>query len=261
VSFLHFPILNAMPVLILSVQGTWQFISVLLLKQPTKPHTIQDDIESFIYIILYQGLSHLKHNKTEQLGVIMDQVFDFNWKLGDTYTGGEGKNAMFRAGGYIDFDFEFTDNAPMTDWLQHAINSGGDWLTWVARKMPKALVAASSSTPSFPIAAPLPNNTGLAFETHDAFVEKWKELLDRSDWPPAGKDLEPRKVNRDTSSRPSATVSSAGSSGSAKRSRRNSLAKDGDDDEYTPSRKRAKAKSGPQGKRSQLNQSYGVDSD
>lgn len=42
-------------------QGTWQFLSIGLLKDPKKPHTLLDDLESFLWVLTYMGLHYLKH--------------------------------------------------------------------------------------------------------------------------------------------------------------------------------------------------------
>ncbi|KZT18288.1 hypothetical protein NEOLEDRAFT_1036770, partial [Neolentinus lepideus HHB14362 ss-1] len=57
--------------------GTWQFISHALLRNPTKKHTIQDDLESSFWILLWACLHHVPSNlKTDELLDIMDRVFD-----------------------------------------------------------------------------------------------------------------------------------------------------------------------------------------
>jgi len=62
-----------------SAQGTWQFLACLHLMRPGKLHTIQDDMESFVYVILWLGgLLYLKHNKEIDLSIIMGDVFDYS---------------------------------------------------------------------------------------------------------------------------------------------------------------------------------------
>ncbi|KII87745.1 hypothetical protein PLICRDRAFT_79276, partial [Plicaturopsis crispa FD-325 SS-3] len=39
-----------------SRSGTWQFMSCGLLQDPTKQHEIQDDMESFVHVVMYHSL-------------------------------------------------------------------------------------------------------------------------------------------------------------------------------------------------------------
>jgi hypothetical protein len=43
------------------VKGTWPFMSSLNLQYPTKPHEVADDIESFIYVVLYMAFRFHQH--------------------------------------------------------------------------------------------------------------------------------------------------------------------------------------------------------
>ena len=62
-----------------TVQGTWQFISVRLLSQPGAEHQLQDDLESFFWVLLWVSLRYTAHNQDpERLGSLLssfDQVF------------------------------------------------------------------------------------------------------------------------------------------------------------------------------------------
>ncbi|CAL1708568.1 unnamed protein product [Somion occarium] len=42
--------------------GTWQFISVALLQEPSKSHEVHDDLESCFWVLLYISLHYFKHN-------------------------------------------------------------------------------------------------------------------------------------------------------------------------------------------------------
>ncbi|CAL1708972.1 unnamed protein product [Somion occarium] len=43
--------------------GTWQFISVPLLRRPRKGHEVHDDLESSLWVLLYISLHYFKHTK------------------------------------------------------------------------------------------------------------------------------------------------------------------------------------------------------
>ncbi|KAI0688873.1 hypothetical protein C8Q76DRAFT_685963 [Earliella scabrosa] len=42
--------------------GTWEFMSAKVLRESGTTHTLQDDMESLLYVVLYAGLRHLPHN-------------------------------------------------------------------------------------------------------------------------------------------------------------------------------------------------------
>ncbi|KAF9459119.1 hypothetical protein BDZ94DRAFT_1172350, partial [Collybia nuda] len=50
--------------------GTWKFISTLNLMIPGKVHEVQDDLESFILVVLYHALRYSTHNGIDKLPAI-----------------------------------------------------------------------------------------------------------------------------------------------------------------------------------------------
>lgn len=44
------------------VQGTWPFLSALLLQYPLKPSSLSDDLESFVYVLLQCALRFHEHH-------------------------------------------------------------------------------------------------------------------------------------------------------------------------------------------------------
>lgn len=62
-------------------QATWQFLSINMLSDNPKPHTVRDDMESMLYVVTYSGIRWLRHNwpdlKTRR--VLVD-LFD-QWSL------------------------------------------------------------------------------------------------------------------------------------------------------------------------------------
>ncbi|KAI0263436.1 hypothetical protein BC834DRAFT_938764 [Gloeopeniophorella convolvens] len=54
--------------------GTWQFISIALLIEPTKTHVLSDDLESFFWVLLYQICRH--RTMSERIRIAMGAVFD-----------------------------------------------------------------------------------------------------------------------------------------------------------------------------------------
>ncbi|EPQ50652.1 hypothetical protein GLOTRDRAFT_66780, partial [Gloeophyllum trabeum ATCC 11539] len=70
--------------------GTWQFMSGHLLQKPWKLHELQDDLESFMHVLIYEAIRYLPHNCTD-VGGFVKNFFDIATKSGNVITGGIGK--------------------------------------------------------------------------------------------------------------------------------------------------------------------------
>ncbi|KAF8502737.1 hypothetical protein F5888DRAFT_1115378 [Russula emetica] len=73
--------------------GTWQFISISRLRDPsTRPHEVSDDLESFFWVLLYQVVK-CRNSKGFSLEEQMRYVFDQRTERdhNGNVTGGEGK--------------------------------------------------------------------------------------------------------------------------------------------------------------------------
>ncbi|THH26847.1 hypothetical protein EUX98_g7338 [Antrodiella citrinella] len=53
--------------------GTWQFLSVGLLQDPKKPHTIVDDMESFFWVLVYMALHYLPNTYGADVVAMFDE--------------------------------------------------------------------------------------------------------------------------------------------------------------------------------------------
>ena len=49
-------------VILTGMQGTWQFMSAALVQDKNAPHTFVDDLESFLYVILWVSLMYSAHS-------------------------------------------------------------------------------------------------------------------------------------------------------------------------------------------------------
>ncbi|KAH9889874.1 hypothetical protein C8Q73DRAFT_652721 [Cubamyces lactineus] len=102
--------------------GTWRFMSIKILEYPEKGHTLQDDMESLLYVILYCSLLHLPHSmrNPEHLYRFIEKFFDdCSYGVGKLH-GGDAKlvNADDRTWTQrIKFD-----NENIADWLNTAMN-------------------------------------------------------------------------------------------------------------------------------------------
>jgi len=76
-------------------QGTWRFMSTRLLTMQEKVHELSDDLESHFFVLLFEGLHFVKHNKP--FGIFMQNIFDYidvDSKSGK-HSGGMGKAALY----------------------------------------------------------------------------------------------------------------------------------------------------------------------
>ncbi|KAI0366934.1 hypothetical protein BV20DRAFT_618342 [Pilatotrama ljubarskyi] len=79
---------------------TWQFLSIKQCSRTGAPHTIQDDMESLLYVVVYCALLHLKHGLSpgdlrKTLNVLFDQRHTLD--RGDEGGGGKMENLTRRA--------------------------------------------------------------------------------------------------------------------------------------------------------------------
>ncbi|KAI0344314.1 hypothetical protein BDW22DRAFT_1355684 [Trametopsis cervina] len=91
--------------------GTWQFMSIGILTDPTKVHTIMDDVESCFWVFYYSALHHFKIiNGWPRVDIFDEQ----KQQVRDgrvVFVGGTGKRAALTSGAIFKIQFE---SRPMT---------------------------------------------------------------------------------------------------------------------------------------------------
>jgi hypothetical protein len=105
-------------------------MSIKLLTDPTDLHELQDDLESFCYVVIYLALRYLPHNKVSALPTIMTNVFEHHYNASTGVFGGTGKECMVNSRRYIGKDLDFTDNEPLTSWIDVALRFVADWYAY-----------------------------------------------------------------------------------------------------------------------------------
>ena len=101
------------------LQGTWAFMSgSALIGLGDFHYTIQDDLESLFYVIMYGSVRWLPHNHVSSLGLWMHDFFDETLSRGSGRTvGGQNKLLQigFSGGNFLElFSFE---NCHVQDWF------------------------------------------------------------------------------------------------------------------------------------------------
>ncbi|KDQ59807.1 hypothetical protein JAAARDRAFT_33384 [Jaapia argillacea MUCL 33604] len=76
--------------------GTWAFMSAGLLQDGTKPALLQDDLESFFHVLLFNGVKFLKNNCQDVPGFISHFFESYSYQ-GEVCVGGQSKQTAFTA--------------------------------------------------------------------------------------------------------------------------------------------------------------------
>lgn len=153
-----------------SMQGTWQFISTLLLMNPRKGHEISDDLESAFFVLLYYSLHHVKHNKKEE-DIDMEALFDNESTERDVRVGGDGKEKMYVRDCWVE-GLQFLSK-PLTELFWDLHDLFGTFLTY---KMMSEAKKKTLSTQRH-----LDAVQGLS--DCQEVLRLFKKALDRNDWP------------------------------------------------------------------------------
>jgi len=139
-------------------------MSVLLLDRPDKLQDLQDDLESFFYVVLYHALRYMRHNKVNKVNAIIEKVFDDYVEDDDgQITGGDGKRALLNR---KRLDFTLLESQPLNDWLQYALDAVDEWITHEAKN---GTLSANG-------------NKDLKFHSHRSLDAKWRAVLFDQHW-------------------------------------------------------------------------------
>ncbi|KAG5650430.1 hypothetical protein H0H81_012291 [Sphagnurus paluster] len=203
--------------------GTWQFMSSHLLLNKRKVHTIQDDMESFFYVMLYHCIRYLSHNMTDQAEEILNHIFDYSFHLTGSTLGGSHKEYLIsQLGSRPPFEgFELSNNEPLNIWIEKAFEIFNEWLKNVD---PPELKRLGRSEPQ--------NLSELRLFDHQYMSQLFTTALSKvEEWPKDDKAVDhlpkkPHRVSSVTGISVGSGTRSTGSSGSGSKKRALSLDKD-----------------------------------
>lgn len=173
-------------------------MSSLLLEGHHLDHTIQDDMESLILVVIYYSLRYLPHNESEGAAYIIDIVFNHRvqFRTGE-YKGGEARKYLFLCNGYIGNRFKLK-SPPLQRWVQVAIKALREWIDGeIAKSEPtiaseepkrtgKQLVAAICS--ALPIKIPSTDKSPRTLDDHREMAEFFAGCFEAEDWPALADD-------------------------------------------------------------------------
>ncbi|KAK0466194.1 uncharacterized protein EV420DRAFT_1710145 [Desarmillaria tabescens] len=159
--------------------GTWQFMSIGLLRDRTKEHEPRDDFESFVYVMLYHGLCYLRHSKVGPgLQNMIARIFADNVDNGNgTWSGGDTKTTLTqRDRGRLGSNFRF-DCRPLNSWIRKALMAIGEW-----RNFSPSEPQSDSDKPGSDVLPAIDPQTSL-FHDHTGQNSLWKSVLRMDGWP------------------------------------------------------------------------------
>ena len=105
-----------------------------LLSDAAKEHTVQDDIESFFWVLIYVGLYYLHLNQKHYVGPVEDIVTSI-FNQGEYFEGighvGGSRKKEFITGDYFRRTLTFTDNEALTTFYQDFRAILWNYHTWL----------------------------------------------------------------------------------------------------------------------------------
>ncbi len=171
-------------------------MSIALLRNRNKKHAVQDDFESFIYVMLYHGLRYLAHNQPRSgLRSIMTSIFDGGINVGNgQWHGGTVKTALARDLDPLRPDFQF-NCTPFDLWITEMLSAIDQWIGVLkARKRTQPDDSAVNSNVD-----PTTDAKKVMFHDHSRLDSFWKKVLGMDGWPTndqATYQLEPQGTKR-----------------------------------------------------------------
>ncbi|KAG6909469.1 hypothetical protein DXG01_017191 [Tephrocybe rancida] len=212
------------------MQGTWEFMSCLLLSGHHTVNTIQDDMESFVLIVLYHALRYFPHNQRSETQWILSSVFSNKVLTTKGYRGYEARKSLFQNKVFITKDFQLVC-PPLDMWVEEAIQVVKEWIDTEEAQKPaiqslRARGPGVLSTLRAGRSSELPPTltTTRFLDDHQVLVALFSSCLTALDWPDPTEDvpvdvLPLLEAEQKPEQREAGTKELGGTSGSTKRSR------------------------------------------
>ncbi|KAG6895020.1 hypothetical protein C0993_010299 [Termitomyces sp. T159_Od127] len=135
-------------------------------------HTIQDDMESFFYVMLYFGLRYLKHNCARDVSLLLKFIFDYEEvDIKGSVLGGYPKISLI-----TNFNEQLGDNfkfssSPFQIWFEWTVKAIGEWIRH-CKLTTSQRAEATQGAESKPL-----------FYDHSNMAQVFAQCLDSQDWP------------------------------------------------------------------------------
>ncbi|KAG6881955.1 hypothetical protein C0993_012398 [Termitomyces sp. T159_Od127] len=134
-------------------------------------HTIQDDMESFFYVMLYFGLRYLQHNYAGRVPSLLKLIFDYEDIDKDGFVIG-GLQKSLLAMNYkriLGLKFKFS-SPPFQRWFEWYVQAIGEWIE-------------HCEPTTVRVEATLGAESKLLFYDHSNMAKVFAKCLDSQDWP------------------------------------------------------------------------------
>ncbi|KAF8056974.1 hypothetical protein FPV67DRAFT_633928 [Lyophyllum atratum] len=169
--------------------GTWEFMSCNLLSERRKIHTIQDDMESFVYVVLYYALRYFRHSEPDSTAALIREIFESQSTLLDgTVIGGRRKHGVINLGmRYLGnkYDFRF-GSKPLDLWHRAAFEAVKDWIEFSEPVKPdpgmEELKRAVELETGFPFPTTPSPPVHRYLRDHTCMSRMFSHCLGRKDW-------------------------------------------------------------------------------
>ncbi|KAJ8514730.1 hypothetical protein ONZ45_g7752 [Pleurotus djamor] len=164
--------------------GTWPFMSIELLSDSTKLHTVRDDLESFFWVILFYGLHYLESTESKDPADLQSKIFKIfheYMSTSGTATGGAYKALLFQGRGNLKLlflnrrspnPFKFTKTNPLTTFLYNAYDRVSSWIQETSRAEELVEDAKDELWRADPLSL-----------KHDALKDVFRDALSSGGWP------------------------------------------------------------------------------
>ncbi|KAJ7589487.1 hypothetical protein C8J56DRAFT_784999 [Mycena floridula] len=146
--------------------GTWQFMSTRLNKHTNKRHQLQDDLESFLHVVMYTAFRYLD---TDTESAILRKFID------DVYNSRRNYKQLFfdHPDDVFDKKVIFKDSPAITSWVLEACSYASEWLSCPASKFRSS--GCETGFPHPDAASNVPDD--IRFHNHDALDALWTSHL------------------------------------------------------------------------------------
>ena len=156
-----------------SFKGTWEFLSAQLGKYPTKRHQLQDDLESFVHVVMYTTLRYMKNDyDLKELSENMERIYEKD---------AEHKLLLFSKGltSYMTMTGELVlpYAASIVLWVEGACGYVKEWLD-----CPYSVVKKNQKTQTLSLVNPGPVPDSIRLHSHDALLRLWNSQLAPDLW-------------------------------------------------------------------------------
>jgi len=169
------------------MQGTWQFMSIDVLRNIGKLHTVQDDLESFFWVVLYGIVRYMETTKKYHLEDAMHTVFDYYNTIGNTVKGGHTKADFLQTCDPFGENFHVVANPSLTWFIRSFRSMVLDYSTYLSSISSRAVKLGLMDATLTPEAAreraiKESNTDNLQLKNHDSIEELFK-VIDTGTWP------------------------------------------------------------------------------